>query len=80
MMATAGPNQVRCFMYFYIKQVTLDGTIIYFNIKQCDGSKWLLLRIYSLNPLDIPQPWTFGLKVPPPGAQQSGVSFVFCSH
>jgi hypothetical protein len=31
-------------MHFYIKQVTLDGTVIYFNIKQCDGSKCLSLR------------------------------------
>jgi hypothetical protein len=26
------PKHVRCFMYFYIKKLTLDGTIIYFNI------------------------------------------------
>jgi hypothetical protein len=31
-------------MYFCIKQATLDGTIIYFKTKQCDGSKCLLLR------------------------------------
>jgi hypothetical protein len=37
-------KHVRCFMYFYIKQVILDETIIYFNIKQCDRSKWLLLK------------------------------------
>jgi hypothetical protein len=44
MIATAGPKHVRCFMYFYIKQVTLNGTILYFNIRQCDGSKCLLLK------------------------------------
>jgi hypothetical protein len=33
MMANAGPKHVRCFMYFYIKHVTVYGTIIYFNIK-----------------------------------------------
>jgi hypothetical protein len=42
-MATAGPKHVRRFMYVYIKQVTLDGTITYFNIKQCEGSICLLL-------------------------------------
>jgi hypothetical protein len=31
MMATAGPKHVRCFMYFDMKQVTLDGTVIYFQ-------------------------------------------------
>jgi hypothetical protein len=25
------PKHVSCVMYFYIKQVTLDGNIIYFN-------------------------------------------------
>jgi hypothetical protein len=46
MMATAGPKHVRSFMYFYIKQVTLDGTIIYlihFNIillSTVRSSKW----------------------------------------
>jgi hypothetical protein len=34
MMATDGPKYVRCSMYFYIKQITLDGTIIYLNIIQ----------------------------------------------
>jgi hypothetical protein len=31
MMATAGPKHVSCFTYFYIKHVTLDATIIYFE-------------------------------------------------
>jgi hypothetical protein len=35
MMATAGPKHVMCFMYFYIKQVTLDRTIIYFMTRFC---------------------------------------------
>jgi hypothetical protein len=40
-MATAGPKHVKCFMYYYIKQVTLGGASFYFNTKQCDGSKCL---------------------------------------
>jgi hypothetical protein len=32
MMATAGPKHVTRFMYFYIKQLTLDGTIVYFKV------------------------------------------------
>jgi hypothetical protein len=30
-MPTSGPKLVKWFMYFDTKQVTLDGTIIYFN-------------------------------------------------
>jgi hypothetical protein len=35
-------------MYFYVKHVTLDGTIIYIHIKQCFGSKCLLLKLVVL--------------------------------
>jgi hypothetical protein len=34
-------RHVRCFMYFYIKQVTLDGTIIYFNSNIVCKSKFI---------------------------------------
>jgi hypothetical protein len=33
MMATVGSKHVRWFMYFYIKQVTLVGTIMFFSIQ-----------------------------------------------
>jgi hypothetical protein len=42
MTATAGRNTYEgVFMYSYIKQVTLEGTMIYFNALDCYGkSPW----------------------------------------